>query len=81
MTVKEIAISTIRELPDDATWEDIQDRVNFVAAVRHGLREIEEGKTISHEQVREDSVNGFQAELVFLCSARSQRNSPLDRRK
>jgi predicted transcriptional regulator len=54
MTIKEIAIETVRQLPEDATWEDIQERINFVAGVRKGLRELDEGKGISHHDVKED---------------------------
>jgi predicted transcriptional regulator len=54
MTVKEIALETILQVPDDATWDDIQERVNFVAGVRKGLRELDEGKGISHQKVKED---------------------------
>jgi len=54
MTTKEIAIKSIQELPEDATWEDIQGRINFIAGVRKGLRELDEGKSIPHERVREE---------------------------
>jgi len=54
MTIKEAAVRSIQELPEDATWEDIQERINFVAGVRKGLRELDEGKGISHERVREE---------------------------
>jgi predicted transcriptional regulator len=54
MTVKEIAISTIKQLPEDASWEDIQERINFAAGVRKGLRELDEGKGIPHERVKEE---------------------------
>ncbi len=54
MTIKEVAVRSIQELPEDATWEDIQERINFVAGVRKGLRELDEGKGILHEQVREE---------------------------
>jgi hypothetical protein len=54
MTVKEIAIKTIQQLPEEATWEDVQERINFVSGVRKGLRELDEGKEIAHEHVRED---------------------------
>ena len=54
MTTKEIAIKSIQELPEDATWEDIQGRINFIAGVRKGLRELDEGKIIPHERVREE---------------------------
>ncbi len=52
MTTKEVAIQTIEKLPEDATWEDIQDRINFMAAVRKGLRELDEGKGISNRELR-----------------------------
>jgi len=54
MTIKEAAVRSIQELPEGATWEDIQERINFVAGVRKGLRELDEGKGISHERVREE---------------------------
>ncbi|MGH7771219.1 MAG: hypothetical protein ACREQA_03180 [Candidatus Binatia bacterium] len=54
MTTKQIAIQTIEQLPDDATWEEIQERIRFVAGVRTGLGELDEGKGIPHDQVREE---------------------------
>ena len=54
MTIKEIAIKSIEELPEDATWEDIQERINFMAGVRKGLRELDQGKGIPHEKLREE---------------------------
>ncbi len=54
MTSKEIAIKTIEQLPEDASWEDIQERINFIAAVRKGIRELDEGKGIPHEKVTEE---------------------------
>jgi len=53
MTTKEIALKTIEQLPEDASWEDIQERINFVAGVRKGLRELDEGKGIPHDKVKE----------------------------
>jgi len=54
MTSKEIAIKSIEQLPEDATWEDIQERINFIAAVRKGLRELDAGKGIAHNRVKEE---------------------------
>ena len=54
LTTKEAAVRSIQELPEDATWEDIQERINFVAGVRKGLSELNEGKGILHEQIREE---------------------------
>lgn len=54
MTTKQIAIQTIQQLPDDATWDEIQERIRFVAGVRGALRELDEGKGIPHDQLREE---------------------------
>jgi predicted transcriptional regulator len=54
MTSKEIAIKTIERLPEDASWEDIQERINFIAAIRKGLRGLDEGKGVSHDKVRQE---------------------------
>lgn len=54
MTAKEIAIKTIQQLPPDATWEDIRERISFVAGVRKGPRELDEGGGFSHEKVKRE---------------------------
>ncbi len=54
MTTKEIAIRTIEQLPENASWEDIQERINFIAGVRKGLRELDEGRGIPHDRVKEE---------------------------
>ena len=54
MTTKEIVIDTIKALPDDATWDTFQERINFMAGVRKGLRELDDGKGIPHDRVKED---------------------------
>ena len=54
MTTKEAAIKTIQELPEDATWQDIQERINFVVGVRKGLSGLDDGKGIPHERVKQE---------------------------
>ncbi len=54
MTTKEIALKTIEQLPENASWEDIQERINFIVGVRKGLRELDEGQGIPHEKVKEE---------------------------
>jgi len=54
MTTKEIAIHAIEGLPENARWEEIQERINFMAGVRKGLRELDEGKGIPHQCVKEE---------------------------
>ena len=54
MTTKEIAIQNLRELPDNASWEDVQERINFMAGVRKCFRELDDGKGIPHDQMKEE---------------------------
>ncbi len=54
MTTKEIALRTIEQLPENVSWEDIQERINFVVGVHKGLRELDEGKGIPHDKVKEE---------------------------
>jgi predicted transcriptional regulator len=51
---KEMTLRTIEQLLEDAPWEGIQERINFVAGIRKGLRELDEGKGIPHDKVREE---------------------------
>jgi predicted transcriptional regulator len=53
MNRKEIAIKTIQELPDSATWTDIEERIHFLAAIDKGLADIKEGKVVPHKEVKE----------------------------
>jgi predicted transcriptional regulator len=53
MTSKEIAIKTIRELPDSATWADIEERIRFLGAIDRGLADIKAGRVIPHDEVKE----------------------------
>ncbi len=54
MSIKEIALKTIHQLPEHATREDIQERINFGAGVRKGLRGLNEGKGIAHQKVKDE---------------------------
>ena len=51
MTVKEHALQTIQNLPENTDWEEVKDRIEFRAAVEKGLRELAEGKGIPVEDV------------------------------
>lgn len=53
MTSKEMAIRTIQELPDLATWEDVEEHVRFLAAIDKGLADIKAGRVVPHEEVKE----------------------------
>lgn len=53
MSTKEIALQTIQGLPDDTSWEEIEERIHFMAAIERGRRDIQDGKLIPHEEVKE----------------------------
>ena len=50
---KDRVLETVRQLPEDATVEDAIERLYFMAKVERGVREADEGRTLSHEEVRE----------------------------
>jgi len=56
MTTEETAIKAVQQLTEDASWEDIQESINFAAGVRKGLRELDQDKGISHETVKEGFI-------------------------
>ena len=49
--VKEEVIQMIKSLPDEVTIDDIMAELYFKIQVDAGLRELDEGKGISHEKV------------------------------
>lgn len=50
-----MAIDTIKNMPDGATWEDVKERIEFVTGIRKALNELDEGKGIPHDQVEKES--------------------------
>ena len=50
---KEKVIQMIQQLPDDVTVDDIFSELYFKLQVDSGLRELDEGKGIPHQKVKE----------------------------
>ena len=50
---KHEALKLIQGLPDNCTFSDIMAELYFKQKVYQGLHDIEEGKIISHEEVKE----------------------------
>ena len=46
---RERAIQTINELPNEFNLEALIERLIFIDKVEKGLKQAEEGKTVSHE--------------------------------
>lgn len=54
MTVKQHAIKSIQGLPDGVEWEDVKERIEFIAAVKKGLKELDAGKGIPVEEIEKE---------------------------
>jgi hypothetical protein len=51
--VKERAIRAIQDLPDDADYQAVSDKLDFVRAVDEGLQQSRAGRILSADVVRE----------------------------
>jgi len=51
--VKEEAIRLIEKMPDDCTLEDILYELYLKQKVDKGLRDIEQGQVLEHEEVKQ----------------------------
>jgi predicted transcriptional regulator len=52
MSDKQLALDSIKRLPADASLDAIAERVEFLAAIRKGLAQIERGETVPHDEVK-----------------------------
>lgn len=50
-TVKERSIQLIESLPDSATWDDIIYKMYVKMKIEKGMKDLEEGEVIPHEEV------------------------------
>jgi predicted transcriptional regulator len=53
MRVKEEARRLIEQLPDDATWEDLQYQIYFRQAVEAGLRDADDGRVVPLDEAKQ----------------------------
>lgn len=53
--LKEEVIALIKKLPDDSTLEDIMYHLYVRKAILKGIQELEQGKSIPHEQVMDNA--------------------------
>ena len=52
MSDKQMVLDSIERLPENASLDVIAERVDFLAAVRKGLDQIERGQTVPHDEVK-----------------------------
>jgi hypothetical protein len=51
-TVREKARRLVDQLPDDATWEDLLDKIYVRQSIEVGLEDCRSGRLVSVEEVR-----------------------------
>ncbi len=51
MTDKALVLNALQQLPEDASIQTIYDKLEFVLAVREGLKDADEGRFVSLEEV------------------------------
>ena len=51
--LKDVAIETIKRLPDECSIEDIMYEIDFIAQVLEGISDAEAGKILSTEELLE----------------------------
>jgi hypothetical protein len=53
-TQKEIVLEAVRELPDDITFREIADWIDFLAGIQVGLDQLDGKEGISHEALKRE---------------------------
>ena len=54
MTNKEIVQDLLRGIPDEASLHDIARELEFIAAVREGLSELDRGESVPIEEIEQE---------------------------
>ena len=50
---REKVIDAVKELPQEFGLEELMEKLIFVEKVEQGLKQLDEGKTVDHAQVKE----------------------------
>jgi hypothetical protein len=50
--IKSKVNETLRTLPDDASWEDVMDRIYVRQKIENGMKDVAQGDTLSVAEVR-----------------------------
>lgn len=59
MTAKESVLKAVREMPGEATWEEIVDHLDVLAAIRRADKDAEAGHVYTHEEVKQEIATWF----------------------
>lgn len=53
MMTREKVLSTLKELPEEFTLDDLFEKLVVIEKIENGLLQVREGKIISHQEVKE----------------------------
>lgn len=51
-TTRDRVLEVIQQLPSDTSVEEAMERLYFLADIEAGLRQVEQGQVLSHEEAR-----------------------------
>ena len=51
-TAKQRALEAIEKLPEDASLEEVMERLYFLSKVERGLQQADAGQVVSHEEAK-----------------------------
>jgi predicted transcriptional regulator len=53
-SAKQLLREAIEQVPEDASIEDVMDRLYFLAKVAHGLEAADRGEVVTHEDIERE---------------------------
>lgn len=60
MSVKEQALASVQEMPDDMSWQDLAEHARLMAAIEEARAAVRRGEFISHEEMKREVRSWFQ---------------------
>ena len=54
LSAKEMSLNLIKKLKDDITYEEIVYELYFLQKIENGMKDVENGRTVSHEEVKKE---------------------------
>jgi predicted transcriptional regulator len=52
MSIKEAVLEAVRQLPDDAGFEEVLEQIESLAALRRGEQDADAGRVVPHDEVK-----------------------------
>jgi predicted transcriptional regulator len=52
MSIKEAVLEAVRQLPDDAGFEEVLEQIETLAAIRRGEEDADAGRVVPHDEVK-----------------------------